>query len=420
MEPREIVSGLTDATGRAPGTDAERRAARWLAAQLRTAGRETQLEPVWVRPQWPFVFALHAALGVAGSVVAVSAPAVGLIILAVVTVSLALDLLGLLHVLRRLSPPRATQNVVSGPTASTSRGAQRVVRLIITASYDAPRSGLVHRDGVRRAAAWVQRVGAGRLPGGAGWIVLMLAALTAVAGVRLGGQDAGWVGAVQLVPTAGLIIAVALLLDILLSHPTPGASEPASGAAVACALATALDSDPPEHLGVELVLAGAGDGPSLGMRDYVRTHRRGWAPEATAVIHLEACGRGNPRWWVADGPLVPLRLHPRLTALAAAVAAEHPDLGAAPLRGHWLSGAFRARLARWPAIAVGCRDRDDIAPGARTQADGPAAVDDAAMDAALRFCLALVTALDADLGEARAGRRGQPGPGAQSVPASST
>src|SRR6185295_7318105 len=149
------------------------------------------------------------------------------------------------------------------------------------------------------------------------------------------------------VPTIVLLAALGLAVDSALSQTGPGPNAPASGAAVAIALAAALDRDPPRHLGVELVLAGAGEGPSLGMRAFARARRERYRPEATAVIHLAACGRGRPRWWVSDGPLVPLRFHPRLRELAASV-------GGAPYRGRAGGGGWRARNVRWPAITIGC------------------------------------------------------------------
>jgi hypothetical protein len=182
-------------------------------------------------------------------------------------------------------------------------------------------------------------------------------------------------------------------VDVALSRPVPGANEPASAAAVAIALAAALDRDPPRRLAVELVLTGAGDGPSLGMREFVGVRRGRWRPEATAVLQVAACGRGTPRWWRSDGPLVPLRLHPRLTALAAAA-------GGAPRRGRGAGNAWRARAAGWPAIAIGCRTDEAWPPDARQPTDVATRLDPEAMRAALDLGLALVAALDEDLAAA--------------------
>ena len=396
MDPKAIVTGLARLAPRGPGTDAERRAASWLAAVLHEdLHREAVTETVWVRPHHALVIALHAAAGVAGSVVAVSRPALGLAIALVTLASWVLDGLGLVHLGRRLTPARATQNLVSPPTAATRSGRQRIVRLVIAAAYDAGRGGLVRREPVRRAVARVRAWTGGRLPGAGGFLALGLGAGALLAGLRVAGVDATWLSLVQLVPTIGLMAALALSLDSALSRTSPGAGDPATGAAVAMALAGALDRDPPHHLGVELVLAGAGEGPSLGMREYVRARRRRWRPEAMAVLHVAACGRGRPRWWVSDGPVFPQRLHPTLSTLAAEAA--EPGLGARPHRGRGATGAWRARRAGWPAIAVGCLEDEAWPRDSHTDRDTAQRVDPRAMEAALAFALALVRALDEDL-----------------------
>ncbi len=393
-----IVTGLARVAPRGPGTDGERRAARWLTAVLREdLEREARTQTVWVRPDHALVVALHAVAGAAGSVICVSRPAVGLGIALAALLSWLLDGLGLAHLGRRLTPARATQNLVSPPTAATGSGRQRIVRLVITASYDAGRGGLARREAVRRATARVRAATGGRWPSAGAFLALALAAIAGLAALRLGGVDARWVGAAQLVPTVGLLGALALALDSVLSRPVPGAGDPASGAAVAIALAGALDRDPPRHLGVELVLAGAGEGPSLGMREFVRSRRKRWRAEATAVVHLAACGRGRPRWWVSDGPIVGRRLHPTLAGLARDVAESEPRLDARPYRGHGATGAWRARRAGWPAIAIGCLEDAGWPRDSHTPRDTADRVDPRAMRDALTFALTVVRALDEDL-----------------------
>nr|MDQ6914800.1 hypothetical protein [Actinomycetota bacterium] len=58
------------------------------------------------------------------------------------------------------------------------------------------------------------------------------------------------------------------------------------------------------------------------------------------------------------------------------------------------------RVARWPAIAVGCREDEAWPRHARRPTDVAARLDPEAMRSALDLCLALVSALDEDLADA--------------------
>src|ERR1700738_2105341 len=83
MRPTDIARELARFSPRRPGGDAERRAALWLAGEVRARGRAVQLETAWVRPQWALTYALHASLGIVASLLSVSQPEAGLSIAAV-------------------------------------------------------------------------------------------------------------------------------------------------------------------------------------------------------------------------------------------------------------------------------------------------------------------------------------------------
>ncbi|HVS28617.1 MAG TPA: hypothetical protein VHE14_03640, partial [Solirubrobacteraceae bacterium] len=95
---------------------------------------------------------------------------------------------------------------------------------------------------------------------------------------------------------------------------------------------------------------------------------------------------------VRDGPLVPVRLHPRLIELASTVAGAERQLEASAYSGRSGSAAYAARCARWPAIAVGCV-ADRMVTAGRS-------ADPRALQSALEFALGLIAALDAELAAA--------------------
>ena len=397
----ELVDQLCRFPARVAGSDAERRAAVWLRDELRAqlpAGElNVALQPTWVRPDWPAAYALDAALGVAGSILCVPLPAAGLAVIVVALVSLLGDLSGSFAILRRLTPARATQNVLVTPAGDAQPGGGRV-RLLLVANIDAGRCGAVYRDGWVRLEARLRRALRGRLPNPLALLAAALTVLTGVAAARLAGAGGTAIGIVQLFPTLLLALAVAVLVDAALSEVSTGACANASGVATALAALEALRALPPRKLDVHVLLAGAGDAAALGVRSFMATaaRRAGWRAEDVAVVALEPCGAGPPVFYTHAGPFA-RRLHPQLVAHARAAAAAEPQLGARPWRDHGAGPAFAARSRGWPAIAVGSRDGHDRPGPARQAADLPAGVQEDSLDGALALCLGLVHRLDGAL-----------------------
>lgn len=379
MERAEIQRGLAGFAGRAPGSDAERRAAVWLMGRLRASGRGAHLQTAWVRPRWALVHAIHAGLAIVGTLVtAAVSPAAGLVVLAVTVVSMVLDPFGV-PIARQLTPRRATQNVVS-PTPP--HRADRPVRLVVCASYDSGPVGLLLGEGPRRLAAVVERGLGGHGPGAAGILLGAVGLLTTLSAAELLGAGT-WTRTIATVPTALCVAAVFALLEL---SPRDGASAiDDSAVALAVELTEALDAVAPANLAVELVLLGAGHGPALGARAWVAAQRH--APhDRTVVVNLAAAHSGPPSWWSREGVALPLRLHPVLTRLAAATASARPELGARPRASRWPSGALPARQAGFAAITLGAPPPD------------LGRADPAAVDALLDLALDLVDAIDGDAG----------------------
>lgn len=397
MDASDLVTRLAAIPGRVAGSDAERRAARLLARELRSMpGRRPRVQTLWTRPSWEPVLALLCGLAVLGTVVSVDHPRTGTALCGAALVLFALDLSGRFPLLRRLTFARATQNVV----CRSSREAP--VRLVITAAVDSPRDGLFARGAGARLVARARRVLGGALPGGFGVVAGALLLATVLAGVRALDAEGTWLGVAQLLPAVVLVAAVGIALDRAAGDTGPGANANGSACATALALVAALDRVPPRSLAVDVVLAGAGETHALGMRRWIAARRReGVRPEEVVVLHLAPCGAGRPVWWTRDGLVLPLGYHPQLLELAAQVADGERHLGARPVTGRGATGARAARAVGWPAIAVGCLPDDDVVPEAGGPQDTTA--DAAAMAACRDFCLALIAALDRRLAPPSAG-----------------
>jgi hypothetical protein len=357
---QEVVDGLCSFTARGACTDAERRAAVWLHDELRSRVHEAWVETRWVRPRRAAVLSLGCLLAVAGSLLSTAVAVAGLVIAAIGAVSLAVEAAGRLGPIRALFPRRATQHVLS---AVPDDG----VVLVITAPYDAPRRGLVLNDRwrapLRRVPPWT--------------LAACGVAVTAAAAARVADYEPGWLGAVQLVPTLALLLAMAAAADVALSAVSPGANDDASGVAVAIALFDELEREPPRTLRPAVLFTGAGHAVPRSAARHLRAE--GLGTERVMLLELGPCGAGRPAWTAR---------HAQVRA-AAERAARALGIGEGPRP--------RRAEARVPAIRIACLDERGISPRAHQEDDTPDKVDPRAMTAALDLALGVVDALDAEL-----------------------
>lgn len=400
----ELIRELCSFKGRGPGTDAERRAAGMLAGRLRRIGRRAEIEPTFVHPQYAIVHFIHAALAIAGSVLATVQPAAGFALVLAVAASTYLDLNTRFYLVRSLLFRRASQNVVSPGSRP-----EAPVRLILSAHYDAARTGWVFSRRVRRG----ERSGGRPSPGPFRiFFWAGLAPLLPILGLRMAGIDAAWLGALQSVPTILLIVAAFFLIDIALSETVPGAYDNASGVAAVLSAAEQLESEPPANLDLWVVLPGSEESMCEGMRAFVRSHRKELDPERTYVVNVDSVSHGALNYEVSEGAVVSLPLDGELAGLCEALAgggsANGGGLAAEPLRYSLLDDALPPRVAGMHAITIRATDGGSPAPWYHTLEDTPERVDEQALTRATEFVVALTRLLDRD-----AGRRGAAAPVAE-------
>jgi Peptidase family M28 len=394
----QIIRELCSFERRLAGTDAERRAANWLAKLLGERGRRAQVESIYVHPQYGLIHASHCALGFTGSLAAIAQPAVGFAIVLATATSMYLDLNYRLYLLRRLFFRRASQNVVSPGNRPDAPA-----RVLLCAHYDAARTGAAFDPKrVARGARLATRL---PLPLGPFRILFWsLAILLPILGARMAGIDSSLVSLLQLPPTLVLLVGVFLLTDIGLSDVVPGANDNASGVATVVSMAQELDADPPDNLDVWVLLTGAEECLQEGMRSFVRAHRRELERRTTYFVNVDTVGHGRVRFEAAAGWVITTHMDRRLVELCEAIAtADREDsnrYGARPLV-HGLAGdSMPPRLAGFRATAITCLGELNFVPGYHTPQDTPERIDLAALDRAHGFTLELVRALDRDVGRA--------------------
>src|SRR5450631_1634433 len=118
MPAAQTAAQLTEFERRGAGTNSERLAALWLREATESRHREATIETFWCRPNWALAHSWRALLAIAGSLVMVSNAGLGGALVLVSLISIGADWLTGRSLGRRLTPERASQNVVSQPLAT--------------------------------------------------------------------------------------------------------------------------------------------------------------------------------------------------------------------------------------------------------------------------------------------------------------
>ena len=386
VDPLVEIEGLVEFDGRWPGTDAERRAAVHLKGRLEELGRETELEPIYVRPNFPVTYAVLALLAVAGSVVAIASPLTGAVLVLVAAVCTFGDLTGLFLVFRVLTPRRASQNVIS------REGGGKPGTLVLMAHYDAARTGyLFSRRSLERNAALgkVLRRSIGPFEPFF-WSMLVILVCTLA---RLVGLKDLPLTVVQFIPTVALIASVPLLLDIALSGVVPGANDNASGVATVLRLAERFGASL-RHFDVWVLFPGAEEGLLLGSRAWIKRHRKELDPSSTVFLNVDTVGHGTVRYVTKEGFVFPLGYHPTLLALCEEI--DSPGARGVVLRT--VTDGYSMRSAGFPAVSIACLNAMDYFPYFHQHGDVPEHIEPDALERAFTFCSDLIEAIDERIG----------------------
>jgi hypothetical protein len=395
IDPIAEIERLTAFANRQAGTDAERRAANHLKARL---GARAHTEPTLIYPRWYMAHLIHAALAIAGSVVATANALAGTILVAAAAIGTLGDLTGRAPLARRITGRRASQNVIAPEGATRTSTANGKGTLILAAHYDTGRTGAAHGRLDETRAAFGRLVHRPIGPAEPFAYAILLLLITSAA--RLAGLDDTVLAAVQFVPTVVLIVTVPFLVDFALSGPSPGANDNASGVATVLRL-TERYAGTLDHFAVKTLLTGAQEPGALGMRAWLKRHRKQLDPLTTIVLNVDEVGAGTVRYATKEGPLVALRQHPRLVRLCDQIRDEdaaEQRYKARRITARRAGDAYAARARGIPAITISCADQNDRAPHHHRDTDTPENVDPAALERAFRFCSELIELIDEDVG----------------------
>jgi Iap family predicted aminopeptidase len=205
---------------------------------------------------------------------------------------------------------------------------------------------------------------------------------------------------VQFVPTVILIVSVPLLAGIVLAGIVPGATDNASGVATVLRLAERYGDDL-EHFDVWVLLPGAEESFMLGMREWLRRHRKELDPTRTIFLNVDKVGTGTVRYTTKEGFVIAYAYHPTLVQLCEQIADEDAEEGRYHARGivsRSATDATAARARRFPAISISCLSSLDYEPNQHLPTDTPENVDPDALERAFGFCSELIELIDERVG----------------------
>jgi hypothetical protein len=420
MNVREEIERLVEFDGRGPGSDAERRAAEHLVERLRELGRGAQTESLDSWPNWPMAYALHVAVAVVGSVISVTLPLIGALLVLIVTVLTFLDANGIAFTTRRLFGRRASQNVISREDGD--KGGD----LVLVAHYDSGRSGLAFNRRLQERRAAISKT----LKRPVGPLQPLFWALVAVlicTLLRLPGIESTILTVIQFLFTVLLIFALPFLIDTGLAPTVPGANDNASGVATVLRLADRFGGKL-EHFDVHVLLTGSEEAFALGMRSYLRQHRDDLDEERLVFLNIDEVGAGTVRFTSREGLLLPVSSHKQLVEMCEEIVEDYEDErededsddddddrdqhddddrdddddddrpGPRKLVSRNVSDAFAARSAGYPAITITCKGRLDYTATHHQPSDMPDRIDDEALERAFAFCSELIERVDATVG----------------------
>lgn len=187
---------------------------------------------------------------------------------------------------------------------------------------------------------------------------------------------------------------------------TPGGNDNASGVAVVMQLARVLSRRPLLHTDVWVLFSGASEPGAMGLRRFLRKHRR--ELRRSHILVVDRVGRGSPTSFRKEGGIWPFRADRLLLDLAEEVSKTHVRFLSPRRRNPYPGEALQALNRGARAITVSC-----IEDGGRTKnhlkmGDDHLNVDLRSLRLAVAFIKSLVEELDRKASE-RAARHSERG-----------
>jgi hypothetical protein len=327
---RHTIEHLTS-WERPSASEGERRAADWIAGQLRELGHAAEVEEERAHGTYWWPVGIFTALGAVAGLL-------GRRVLGTVLGAFAAfgvwEECGLWrgHWTRRLLPQRSTWNVVGRAGASD---AERTI--VVVAHHDAAHTGLAFDF---TAVRWYARTFPDLVDKGRVWPGSMQAVFGGPLLVAIGSLLG-----LRLLRKAGTVLSIGStlsMIDIGARGVVPGANDNLSAVAALLQVAERLAAGPVSGARVLLVSTGSEESFEEGMAAFLARHEHELPRESTDIVVLDTVG--SPRLILLEGEGMLVR-RPYDDALKDAIEAGAEDAGVDLLREHWLSFGSDALIA---------------------------------------------------------------------------
>ena len=388
MDALREIEALVACEGRWAGSEGERRAGEHLVGRLRSLGREVELEPAVVHPDYPLTYVLHILLALVGGAVSMRRPKLGAAALLAAIASALGDSSGRFHLLRRLTARAVTHNVLSRERSG------KAGTLVLLAHYDAAKTGWLFDP---KALQWRVRLSR-RIGIDVGLFepfVWSLEGLLGIALLRAVDVKNRVLSAARVPPMLTLAAHVPVLLEIRASEAVPGAADNASGVATVLRLAE-RHGPRLRHFDLWVLFTGAEEGLMLGMREWMRSHQPELDPQRTIFLNIDEAGYGTLRYATGEGRGSTHPNAPALSDLCNEIREEGraDGLDAQPMPELGLADAALAARHGYKAIRIACLPEPTFAPEYHRPTDTPDRLEPAALERAFEFCSQLIERID--------------------------
>jgi hypothetical protein len=365
---REVIEQLAPLQ-RAPGSPGEAEAADWIAARLRDAGCDAQVEAAEYHDGYAKPIGTLTAITALAGLAAMRrrGRVAGGLLAALAGAAIADDVANTRRVFRRrLSRPLPTQNVVA---ITGDRDADRT--LVVLAHHDAASTGLIFDP---RFQAWL----AHEFPGLVErldtsfplWWLVLAGPGTVTLGAALRRRSLVALG------TAIAAVSTATMANIHSSPVVPGANDNLSAVAVLVALAERLRDEPLSGLRVMLVSCGAEEVIQGGINSFAEAHFPELPQDRTWFLTLDTVGSPILAMCEGEGPVVMEDYYDRRFRDLIARAA---DSSGAPLRrglrARNSTDAVIPSHARYPTALLVSIDRHKALSNYHLPSDTPENID---------------------------------------------